>query len=76
MEIMRLCSRSARQERAVLMATHDYSLIQQYPARNIRCEERLCPELAEQQYQPYLNIMFVGESVLQQHLSAAFGFRW
>ncbi|HOH99062.1 MAG TPA: ATP-binding cassette domain-containing protein [Bacteroidales bacterium] len=38
MEIMRLMFEISKAGRAVLMATHDYSLIQQYPARIIRCE--------------------------------------
>lgn len=37
-EIMRLLFEISRAGRAVLMATHDYTLIHQFPARILRCE--------------------------------------
>lgn len=37
-EIMRLLFEISKAGRAVLMATHDYSLIHQFPARILRCE--------------------------------------
>lgn len=46
-EIMRLLFEISERGRAVLMATHDYSLLKHFPARTIKCENERILEVSD-----------------------------